>query len=240
MLRGPIARLSLFIKKLNPTGKTFYKSYVINETRTFLVHCPFCMAEDTKVIDSRLVAGGRQVRRRRECADCGERVTTYETVELVMPRVIKQDGTREPFDLPKLRGGILKALEKRAVPTEKIEEAIQKIQRDIRILGEREVSSRTIGEAVVNVLRDLDEVAYVRFASVYRSFKDLSEFLQEIEQLERERPGSSKANLSKTTLQAAAAKVAQPDAHQAKLIQKTFTSPPLFESPQEKNGDETS
>ncbi len=151
------------------------------------MHCPFCGASDTKVIDSRLVAEGNQVRRRRECQQCGERATTYETAELLMPRVIKQDGKREPFNEDKLRNGFIKALEKRPVGIEAIEAAIDRIKRSLRATCEREVSSRMIGERVMKELRDLDQVAYVRFASVYRSFEDISEFREEIDRLEKKR-----------------------------------------------------
>ncbi len=148
------------------------------------MHCPFCGADETKVIDSRLVAEGDQVRRRRECLGCHERFTTYEIAELVMPRIIKQDGTREPFDENKLRAGLQRALEKRPVSVESIENAINAIKHFLQATGEREVASRTLGEKVMSELRELDEVAYVRFASVYRSFKDLQEFRQEIDRLE--------------------------------------------------------
>ena len=147
------------------------------------MHCPFCNAVDTKVIDSRLVADGNQVRRRRECITCEERFTTYETAELVMPRIIKQNGNREPFDEEKLRAGLLKALEKRPVSIEKVEEAINHIKATLRATGEREIRSRDVGEQVMKELRQLDEVAFVRFASVYRSFKDLAEFRAEIDRL---------------------------------------------------------
>ncbi|TNC92841.1 transcriptional regulator NrdR [Thalassolituus sp.] len=147
------------------------------------MHCPFCAHPDTKVIDSRLVADGEQIRRRRECIQCGERFTTFETAELVMPRVIKQDGTREPFNEDKLRSGIQRALEKRPVSVEAIEAAITHIKQKLRATGEREVQSRNVGEWVMTELRQLDQVAYVRFASVYRSFKDLDEFRAEIEKI---------------------------------------------------------
>ena len=149
------------------------------------MHCIFCGEQDTKVVDSRLVADGGQVRRRRECLACKVRVTTYERVEFVMPRVIKQDGTRAPFDEEKLRSGIVKALEKRPVDTEKIEASVQRLIQQIHGLGDREVSSRKIGEMVMNALRALDQVAYVRFASVYRSFQDIAEFKKEIDLLEK-------------------------------------------------------
>jgi transcriptional repressor NrdR len=150
------------------------------------MRCPFCGVEDTKVIDSRLVAEGDQVRRRRECQSCSERFTTYETAELLLPKVVKQNDVREPFDESKLRAGILRALEKRPVEVEKIEAAVNHIKHDLMATGEREVSSLKIGEAVMDQLRGLDHVAYVRFASVYRSFEDLNEFRQEIDKLSAE------------------------------------------------------
>lgn len=148
------------------------------------MHCPFCRQADTKVIDSRLVADGGQVRRRRQCQICNERFTTFEVAELMMPRVIKQDGTREPFDEQKLRSGMQRALEKRPVSIEAIEAAVNKLKQDLQATGEREVKSLYVGEKVMEALRELDGVAYVRFASVYRSFQDLSEFRQEIDRLE--------------------------------------------------------
>ncbi|MCP5162792.1 MAG: transcriptional regulator NrdR [Hahellaceae bacterium] len=150
------------------------------------MHCPFCSAADTKVIDSRLVADGDQVRRRRECVSCKERFTTYETAELLMPRVVKQDGTRQPFDEEKLRMGILKALEKRPVSTEEVEAAITRIKYRLRQTGERELKSIAIGEDVMTELQKLDQVAFVRFASVYRSFQDINEFRVEIDRLSRQ------------------------------------------------------
>ncbi|CAE6956930.1 NrdR transcriptional repressor [Ectopseudomonas oleovorans] len=150
------------------------------------MHCPFCDANDTKVIDSRLVAEGDQVRRRRECVACGERFTTFETAELVMPRLIKQDGSRQPFDEEKLRAGMQRALEKRPVSVERLEEAIARIKQRLRATGEREVKSLVLGELVMSELSKLDEVAYIRFASVYRRFQDLNEFREEIERLARE------------------------------------------------------
>jgi len=147
------------------------------------VHCPFCSAEDTKVIDSRLVSEGESVRRRRECLTCGERFTTFETAELVMPRIVKRDGSREPFDDNKLRRGLTRALEKRPVSVETIESAVTRIMHDLRATGERELPSRVVGEAVMKELRHLDGVAYVRFASVYRDFQDVSEFQREIQSL---------------------------------------------------------
>ena len=152
------------------------------------MHCPFCSAEDTKVIDSRLVAEGDQVRRRRECLSCAERFTTYEVAELMMPKLIKQNGNREPFNEEKLRSGMLRALERRPVSVEDIEASITQIKHALQATGERELKSRVIGELVMDALRDLDQVAYVRFASVYRSFQDLSEFQQEIEKLQAAPP----------------------------------------------------
>lgn len=146
--------------------------------------CPFCKADDTKVIDSRLVAEGGQVRRRRECVSCRERFTTYEAAELVMPRIIKQNGNREPFDEAKLRAGLQRALEKRPVSLESIESEIGQIKHRLRATGERELDSRAVGELVMDALKRLDQVAYVRFASVYRSFEDLSEFRDAIASLE--------------------------------------------------------
>lgn len=153
------------------------------------MHCPFCGAEETKVVDSRLVAEGDQIRRRRQCLTCSERFTTYEVAELLMPRIIKQDGTRESFDEAKLRAGLQRALEKRPVSIEAIESAINQIKHFLQATGEREVPSLTVGEKVMEELRKLDEVAFVRFASVYRRFKDLNEFRAEIDRLERRDPG---------------------------------------------------
>lgn len=147
------------------------------------MHCPFCGADDTKVIDSRLVAEGNSVRRRRECQTCGERYTTFETAELVMPRIVKRDGSREPFNQDKLLRGLQTALEKRPVSVEQIEEALNRVMHRLRSTGERELPSRRVGEEVMTELRDLDAVAYVRFASVYRDFQDVSEFQAEIQKL---------------------------------------------------------
>lgn len=146
--------------------------------------CPFCSMKDTKVIDSRLVSEGGQVRRRRECIMCHERFTTFEMAELVMPRIVKRDGTREPFDEQKLRSGMLRALEKRPVSTEQIEEQINRINSSLRATGEREVPSELVGNLIMDALKELDKVAYVRFASVYRSFKDIREFGEEIARLD--------------------------------------------------------
>jgi len=155
------------------------------------MQCPFCTIDETKVIDSRLVADGGQVRRRRECLGCKERFTTYELAELVMPRIIKQNGSREPFDEQKLRGGFLRALEKRPVSVEEIEKWITQIKHQLRATGERELPSDEVGSHVMEALKAMDQVAYVRFASVYRSFQDLSEFRDAIESLDAEPPAET-------------------------------------------------
>jgi transcriptional repressor NrdR len=149
------------------------------------MYCPFCNTVDTKVIDSRLVREGNHIRRRRECPDCEERFTTYETAELTMPRIIKRDGRRAPFSEEKLRAGILRALEKRPVNVEQVETAIVRIIRMAMTCGEREIPSSQIGEWVMEELHQLDQVAYVRFASVYRCFQDIDEFRKEISRLTR-------------------------------------------------------
>jgi transcriptional repressor NrdR len=148
------------------------------------MRCPFCQAQDTRVVDSRLAGEGDQVRRRRECSRCSERFTTYESAELVMPQVVKRDGTRVPFNDAKLRNGMLRALEKRPVAAEDMEAAISRIRKRIQTSGEREIDASQIGEWVMEELRELDQVAYVRFASVYRSFQDVSAFREVIEGLE--------------------------------------------------------
>ena len=148
------------------------------------MRCPFCGAQDTKVIDSRLAGEGDQVRRRRECLVCAERFTTYESAELNLPRVVKGDGRRVPFDGRKLRVGMMKALEKRPVSTDEVDAAVARITRRLMSSGESEVDSRRIGELVMDELRQLDQVAYVRFASVYRRFEDVRAFREEIERLE--------------------------------------------------------
>lgn len=148
------------------------------------MRCPFCNTNDTKVIDSRLVSEGHQVRRRRECLQCHERFTTFEVAELVMPRVVKSNGSREPFNEDKLRAGMARALEKRPVETDAIEESINHIKSKLRATGEREVQAKLIGHLVMEALKKLDKVAYIRFASVYRAFEDIREFGEEIARLE--------------------------------------------------------
>ena len=150
------------------------------------MRCPFCGADDTRVVDSRLADEGDQVRRRRRCVACDERFTTYEIAELTMPRVIKSNDGREPFNDDKLRSGIMRALEKRPVAIDRIEAAISRIRKKILLGGEREVSSAIIGELVMDELRQFDEVAYVRFASVYKSFQDVDEFSDEIRKIKQD------------------------------------------------------
>jgi len=151
------------------------------------MHCPFCSHTDTKVIDSRLISEGSQTRRRRECPACGERFTTFESAELLMPKVIKsKNNMREPFNEQKLREGLYRALEKRPVGEEEVETLIEDIKKDIRSTGEREVRSRLIGEVIMKRLRGLDEVAFIRFASVYRRFEDITEFSEEVDKLTKD------------------------------------------------------
>ena len=150
------------------------------------MHCPFCSAPETKVIDSRLVSEGYQVRRRRECTQCKERFTTFESAELVIPRIIKNNGNREPFNEEKLRAGIYHALEKRPVSEMKIEAAVNRIMHTLQATGEREVPSKMVGTLVMNELKKMDKVAYIRFASVYLSFDDIKQFSEEIDKLNKE------------------------------------------------------
>ncbi|AAZ27860.1 MULTISPECIES: transcriptional regulator NrdR [Colwellia] len=156
------------------------------------MYCPFCSANDTKVIDSRLVSDGHQVRRRRECLACHERYTTFESAELVMPRIIKRDGSREPFNEDKMLSGLTRALEKRPVSMEQIELAVNKLKSQMRATGEREISSEMLGDLIMAQLKELDKVAYLRFASVYLSFEDISEFADEITRLGKEKNGKAK------------------------------------------------
>ena len=158
------------------------------------MRCPFCSHLNTKVIDSREVGEGGQTRRRRECKGCKGRFTTYESIELNLPRIIKSDSRRESFDEEKLRAGILRAVEKCPVEMERVETAISNIKNNLRAIGEREVKSIRIGNWVMEELKELDKVAYVRFASVYRSFEDVRSFLEEIERLEHELPPELKRN----------------------------------------------
>ncbi len=152
------------------------------------MQCPFCNTPDTRVVDSRLAAEGYQVRRRRECGQCGERFTTFETAELVMPLVRKRDEVVQPFDEQKLRRGINFAVSKTRVSAEQVEAAVAHVMHKLRTAGEREVPAQQIGDWVMRELQELDHVAYVRFAAVYKNFKDVEEFRREIESLEIE-PG---------------------------------------------------
>ncbi|OAI14353.1 transcriptional regulator NrdR [Methylomonas lenta] len=148
------------------------------------MRCPFCSAQDTRVIDTRLADDGDQVKRRRECVACKERFTTFEVVELTMPRIIKRNGAREAFNEVKLRAGMQRALEKRPVEVDAVEVAISRIKKSLVGKGEREVHANDLGELVMKELSALDHVAFVRFASVYRSFEDVSEFTDMIEKMQ--------------------------------------------------------
>lgn len=149
--------------------------------------CPYCKAEDTAVIDSRLSDDGDSVRRRRECEDCGKRFTTYERVELHMPMVVKSNGHRVPYDREKLRTGFQRALHKRPVPTEYVDAAIVRTEQRLIGLGEREIASRVIGELVMRELKKMDDVAYIRFASVYEDFQRIDDFHDAIAQVKKPR-----------------------------------------------------
>ncbi|TJY60875.1 transcriptional repressor NrdR [Sinimarinibacterium sp. CAU 1509] len=148
------------------------------------MHCPFCKAIDTRVVDSRLAEDGAQVRRRRECEHCGSRFTTFERAQLSMPNIVKRSGDPEPFSEEKLRRGMESAVYKRPVSAERLDHAIESIKRKLRATSDREVNSQQLGEWVMEELRDLDHVAYVRFASIYRSFEDVNAFREEIERLQ--------------------------------------------------------
>jgi transcriptional repressor NrdR len=151
------------------------------------VKCPFCAHLESKVIDTRAPGAGDVIRRRRECEACASRFTTYERVEEVLPLVIKKDGRREPFDRLKVLSGLRKACDKRAVPLERLEGVVRTIERELTEAGDKEVSAKSVGEKVIAELRKVDEIAYIRFASVYRSFRDIDEFRAELETLARER-----------------------------------------------------
>lgn len=150
------------------------------------MRCPFCNYVETKVVDSRFANEGDQIRRRRECLQCEERFTTYEVAELTLPRMIKRDDSREAFSESKLRQGLLRALEKRPVSMEKVEDAVSRIKRRLRAFGEREVGTQVLGDWIMQELRQIDHVAYVRFASVYRRFEDVQAFEEEIQRLRQE------------------------------------------------------
>ena len=153
--------------------------------------CPYCKAEDTAVIDSRESDDGDSTRRRRQCESCGKRFTTYERVELSMPMVVKSNGNRVPYDREKVRTGFMRALHKRPVPTEYVDQAINRIEQRVLAFGEREVASRVIGEMVMRELKKMDDVAYIRFASVYEDFQRVDEFREKV--LELKRPGRGRA-----------------------------------------------
>src|SRR5688572_6845121 len=146
--------------------------------------CPFCKSPDTQVIDSRVSDDGESIRRRRRCTSCSKRFTTYETIELRMPQVVKQDGSRSEFDLEKLRTGFMRALHKRPVPTQLVDDAIATITQDVLAMGDREIPSRRLGEMVMRELKRLDQVAYIRFASVYRSFQGVDDFQDAIKEVQ--------------------------------------------------------
>ena len=149
------------------------------------MHCPFCKAPDTQVIDSRVNDDGDSIRRRRRCAVCNKRFTTYETVELRMPQLVKQDGSRTEFDLDKLRTGFMRALHKRPVPTPLVDDAVATVTQQVLALGEREIESRRVGEMVMKELYKLDKFAYIRFASVYKSFQDVDDFQDAIKEVQK-------------------------------------------------------
>ena len=159
------------------------------------MHCPFCQHEDTRVIDSRVSEDGTTIRRRRECEQCEERFNTFETAELKLPSLVKSDGRREVFDERKLRTGFERALQKRPVSSEQVDLAVRSVIHALRMTGEREIASRRLGVFVMDELKKLDQVAYVRFASVYRRFEDVADFREEIERLERDLPGMATGQL---------------------------------------------
>lgn len=160
------------------------------------MHCPFCHKPDTRVVDSRLTEDGSQVRRRRQCETCSERFTTFESVELKLPMIVKHDGRRESFDATKLRSSLERCLHKRPASATSIDAAIAAITKRLRAVGDREVPARRVGDWVMSELRRIDQVAYVRFASVYRRFEDVQAFREEVEQLERDLPSLSDKQMS--------------------------------------------
>src|SRR5215471_15463292 len=155
--------------------------------------CPFCGSPDTQVVDSRVSEPGDSIRRRRRCLACRKRFTTYETAELRLPQVVKQNGTRADFDVARIRNGFQRALHKRPVPTEYVDQAVERIVQQVLGLGEREIPSRQIGEMVMRELYKLDKVGYIRFASVYRSFQDAADFRDALKEVSRRRRGASRA-----------------------------------------------
>ncbi|MDO5506271.1 MAG: transcriptional regulator NrdR [Pseudoxanthomonas suwonensis] len=159
------------------------------------MHCPFCQNADTRVVDSRVSDDGATIRRRRECEACGERFSTLETIELKLPAIIKSDGRREPFDARKLRQSFDRALHKRPVSEEQVEAAMRGVVHALRMTAERELASRRVGEFVMAELRKLDQVAFVRFASVYRAFEDAEDFREELDRLQHEVTGEAQLPL---------------------------------------------
>ncbi|MFQ5477355.1 MAG: transcriptional regulator NrdR [Candidatus Binatia bacterium] len=153
--------------------------------------CPFCQHPDSKVVDSRDSGDGEAIRRRRQCEDCGRRFTTYERVDVVMPLVVKKGGRREPWDRAKVLAGLYRACEKRPVSADAIENTAGRVERGVQECGHREVPSSVVGESVMSMLKELDDVAYVRFASVYKSFRDIDEFMSALETLVNERSRGS-------------------------------------------------
>ncbi len=154
--------------------------------------CPYCTQIDNKVIDSRLSKDGRTIRRRRECLACSRRFTTYEKLEDVLPMVVKKDGRREPFNRAKIISGIASACQKRPISVTRIEEFVDAIELHFQELGKKEIDSSEVGEKVINKLKEWDEVAYVRFASVYRQFRDINEFMAELEEILKSKKNSEK------------------------------------------------
>lgn len=195
------------------------------------MRCPFCGEQDTKVIDSRLIAEGDQVRRRRECRCCMERFTTFESAELALPKVVKSDGSRESFNLCKLQRGIQCALEKRPVSVEAVEASVYRIQAELRAGGDREVASSLIGQYVMEELKNLDEVAYVRFASVYRSFKDLSDFQAVIETFQSGAGDYTCPSTSKPTASAFMTNVHESTLAEVKIAEAKVSEAPISEAP---------
>ncbi|WP_395684264.1 transcriptional regulator NrdR [Dokdonella sp.] len=189
------------------------------------MHCPFCQHEDTRVIDSRVSDDGATIRRRRECEACGERFNTFETAEIKLPNVVKGDGRRESFDEGKLRTGFMRALQKRPVGSEQVDAAVRAVVEELRRSGEREIPSLRVGELVMRELKKLDHVAYVRFASVYRSFEDVQAFREEIERLERDLPsleGLQLSLLGDIAPRKERKRAAEPSAHEAAAKPKTL------------------
>lgn len=176
----------MILRRAPAASKNEYARYPVPVASILIMRCPFCSADETRVVDSRLSDDGDSVRRRRECEVCGERFTTFERAELRLPQIIKSDGRREPFNEKKLNNGLSRALEKRPVDTDAIEKIIGRIRHKLMASGEGEVPSRQIGEWVMEELKELDPVAYVRFASVYRSFDDLNAFRDEVQRLQNE------------------------------------------------------